>query len=99
MLQMDCCGMLKAVVLSGPAEQHQQACWKCRLNNCCGALQDAAEGREHVTKEGNQNWLELLLGISGAFRPGVLTCLMVGPAAHAPLKLHARSAPCSPLPW
>eukprot|EP00891_Asterochloris_glomerata_P005171 jgi/Astpho2/5171/Aster-04755 len=37
---------------------------------------DASEGREHVTQEGGQHWLELLLGISGAFRPGVLTCLM-----------------------
>ena len=26
--------------------------------------------------EGNTPWLELLLGISGAFRPKVLTCLM-----------------------
>lgn len=41
-----------------------------------GEVQDAAEGKEHVTQEGGQNMLELLLGISGAFRPGVLTCLM-----------------------
>ena len=27
-------------------------------------------------QEGGQAWLELLVGISGAFRPGVLTCLM-----------------------
>lgn len=26
--------------------------------------------------EGGQSMLELLLGINGAFRPGVLTCLM-----------------------
>ena len=26
--------------------------------------------------EGSTPWLELLLGISGAFRPKVLTCLM-----------------------
>ncbi|KAL3134216.1 hypothetical protein ABBQ38_006651 [Trebouxia sp. C0009 RCD-2024] len=37
---------------------------------------EAAEGKEHVHNEGNQPMLELLLGISGAFRPGVLTCLM-----------------------
>ena len=33
-------------------------------------------GKEHVHQEGAQAMLELLLGISGAFRPGVLTCLM-----------------------
>jgi len=33
-------------------------------------------GKEHVHQEGGQAMLELLLGISGAFRPGVLTCLM-----------------------
>ncbi|KAL0018676.1 hypothetical protein WJX77_002041 [Trebouxia sp. C0004] len=38
--------------------------------------QEAAEGIKHVHNEGNQPMLELLLGISGAFRPGVLTCLM-----------------------
>ena len=41
----------------------------------CGT-QEAAEGKEHVHDEGGQSMLELLLGISGAFRPGVLTCLM-----------------------
>ncbi len=40
------------------------------------ALQEAAEGKEHVHQEGGQAMLELLVGISGAFRPGVLTCLM-----------------------
>lgn len=39
-------------------------------------VQEAAEGKEHVHNEGGQAMLELLLGISGAFRPGVLTCLM-----------------------
>ncbi|KAL3140482.1 hypothetical protein ABBQ38_004739 [Trebouxia sp. C0009 RCD-2024] len=37
---------------------------------------EAAEGKAHVHTEGSQAMLELLLGISGAFRPGVLTCLM-----------------------
>ncbi|DBA79271.1 TPA: hypothetical protein ACH3X2_007820 [Trebouxia sp. C0005] len=37
---------------------------------------EAAEGKEHVHQEGGQAMLELLVGISGAFRPGVLTCLM-----------------------
>lgn len=40
------------------------------------AFQEAAEGKEHVHQEGGQAMLELLVGISGAFRPGVLTCLM-----------------------
>ena len=39
-------------------------------------VQEAAEGKANVHNEGNQPMLELLLGISGAFRPGVLTCLM-----------------------
>ena len=39
-------------------------------------VQEAAEGKDHVHIEGSQPMLELLLGISGAFRPGVLTCLM-----------------------
>ena len=39
-------------------------------------VQEAAEGKAHVHNEGGQAMLELLLGISGAFRPGVLTCLM-----------------------
>ena len=39
-------------------------------------MQEAAVGKEHVHQEGGQAMLELLLGISGAFRPGVLTCLM-----------------------
>ena len=39
-------------------------------------VQEAAVGKEHVHTEGSQAMLELLLGISGAFRPGVLTCLM-----------------------
>ena len=39
-------------------------------------VQEAAEGKEHVHTDGSQPMLELLLGISGAFRPGVLTCLM-----------------------
>lgn len=39
-------------------------------------VQEAAEGKDHVHNEGGQAMLELLLGISGAFRPGVLTCLM-----------------------
>ena len=42
----------------------------------CNSLQEAAEGTKHVHTDGNQPMLELLLGISGAFRPGVLTCLM-----------------------
>ncbi|DBA99141.1 TPA: hypothetical protein ACH3X3_011764 [Trebouxia sp. C0006] len=37
---------------------------------------EAAVGKEHVHQEGAKAMLELLLGISGAFRPGVLTCLM-----------------------
>ena len=40
------------------------------------SMQEAAVGKEHVNQEGGQAMLELLLGISGAFRPGVLTCLM-----------------------
>ena len=39
-------------------------------------VQEAAEGKANVHNEGSQPMLELLLGISGAFRPGVLTCLM-----------------------
>lgn len=39
-------------------------------------MQEGAKDREHVHMEGNTPWLELLLGISGAFRPKVLTCLM-----------------------
>lgn len=39
-------------------------------------MQEAAVGKEHVRAEGGQNMLELLVGISGAFRPGMLTCLM-----------------------
>lgn len=38
--------------------------------------QEGAKDRAHVHMEGSQPWLELLLGISGAFRPKVLTCLM-----------------------
>ena len=37
---------------------------------------DSARDRAHVHMEGGTPWLELLLGISGAFRPKVLTCLM-----------------------
>ncbi|KAL3141609.1 hypothetical protein ABBQ32_004850 [Trebouxia sp. C0010 RCD-2024] len=37
---------------------------------------ESARGRAHVHMEGGTPWLELLLGISGAFRPKVLTCLM-----------------------
>ena len=37
---------------------------------------DSAKDRAHVHMEGSTPWLELLLGISGAFRPKVLTCLM-----------------------
>ncbi|KAL3160198.1 hypothetical protein ABBQ32_010959 [Trebouxia sp. C0010 RCD-2024] len=37
---------------------------------------EGAKDRDHVHMEGNTPWLELLLGISGAFRPKVLTCLM-----------------------
>ena len=39
-------------------------------------VQEGAKDRDHVHMEGNTPWLELLLGISGAFRPKVLTCLM-----------------------
>lgn len=39
-------------------------------------VQETAKDKPHVRTEGNQAMLELLLGISGAFRPGVLTCLM-----------------------
>ncbi len=39
-------------------------------------LQEGAKDRAHVHMEGSTPWLELLLGISGAFRPKVLTCLM-----------------------
>jgi len=37
---------------------------------------ESAKDRAHVHMEGATPWLELLLGISGAFRPKVLTCLM-----------------------
>ncbi|KAL0051690.1 hypothetical protein WJX82_000289 [Trebouxia sp. C0006] len=37
---------------------------------------EGAKDRAHVHMEGSTPWLELLLGISGAFRPKVLTCLM-----------------------
>ena len=37
---------------------------------------ESAKDRAHVHMEGSTPWLELLLGISGAFRPKVLTCLM-----------------------
>lgn len=37
---------------------------------------ESAKDRAHVHMEGGTPWLELLLGISGAFRPNVLTCLM-----------------------
>lgn len=37
---------------------------------------DSVRDRAHVHMEGGTPWLELLLGISGAFRPKVLTCLM-----------------------
>ncbi|KAL3150185.1 hypothetical protein ABBQ32_000044 [Trebouxia sp. C0010 RCD-2024] len=37
---------------------------------------ESAAGKANVHNEGGQPMLELLLGISGAFRPGVLTCLM-----------------------
>ena len=47
-----------------------------RGSHSCGVVQEAAEGKANVHNEGNQPMLELLLGISGAFRPGVLTCLM-----------------------
>lgn len=50
--------------------------WRGCVEGQCGAMQEAAEGKAHVTQEGGQAMLELLLGISGAFRPGVLTCLM-----------------------
>lgn len=39
-------------------------------------MQEGAKDRDHVHMEGSTPWLELLLGISGAFRPKVLTCLM-----------------------
>ena len=50
-------------------------------------LQEAAKDREHVHLEGKKHMLELLQGIDGAFRPGVLTSLMVRPAFHASLSL------------
>eukprot|EP00891_Asterochloris_glomerata_P009650 jgi/Astpho2/9650/Aster-03918 len=37
---------------------------------------EAAKDREHVHLEGKKHMLELLQGIDGAFRPGVLTSLM-----------------------
>ncbi|KAL0021570.1 hypothetical protein WJX77_010078 [Trebouxia sp. C0004] len=37
---------------------------------------ESARDRAHVHMEGATPWLELLLGINGAFRPKVLTCLM-----------------------
>lgn len=37
---------------------------------------ESAKDRVHVHLEGSTPWLELLLGISGAFRPKILTCLM-----------------------
>ena len=39
-------------------------------------FQESAKDRAHVHMEGSTPWLELLLGISGAFRPKILTCLM-----------------------
>ena len=39
--------------------------------------------------EGKKHMLELLQGIDGAFRPGVLTSLMVRPASHASSQLEA----------
>ena len=51
--------------------------WGCKVTKGADvSLQEAAEGKEHVHQEGGQAMLELLVGISGAFRPGVLTCLM-----------------------
>ena len=47
-----------------------------RSSSCLCVVQDSAQGRAHVHMEGSSPWLELLLGISGAFRPKVLTCLM-----------------------
>lgn len=67
----------------------------------CGVVQEAAEGKEHVHSEGGQAMLELLLGISGAFRPGVLTCLMgVSGAGKTTLMdvLAGRKTCESPLP-
>ena len=46
------------------------------LTVCLCVTQDGAKDRDHVHMEGSTPWLELLLGISGAFRPKVLTCLM-----------------------
>ena len=53
-------------------------CCQCMpvLSGMVCLVQEAAEGKAHVHVEGSQAMLELLLGISGAFRPGVLTCLM-----------------------
>ena len=51
----------------------------CRVTKCkifIGFSQEGAKDRAHVHMEGSTPWLELLLGISGAFRPKVLTCLM-----------------------
>ena len=35
------------------------------------------KGLPQVGQKGGKEMLELLQGISGAFRPGILTCLMV----------------------
>ena len=46
------------------------------VHACVCVIQEGAKDRDHVHMEGSTPWLELLLGISGAFRPKVLTCLM-----------------------
>ena len=51
-----------------------EGCHQCPT--AVSLLQDSAKDRAHVHMEGSTPWLELLLGISGAFRPKVLTCLM-----------------------
>ncbi len=72
-------------------EQSHQSIQNSPHNLVPCLLQEAAKDREHVHLEGKKHMLELLQGIDGAFRPGVLTSLMVRPASHAFLQLLARA--------
>ena len=58
----------------------------------------AGKGLPQVGQKNGKEMLELLQGISGAFRPGILTCLMVGaPCLHSSCKwlLVARACCCT----
>ena len=58
-------------------------CTSCQLD-FHGDVQEMV-GKDHpqVGKKNGKEMLELLQGISGAFRPGILTCLMVSQHAEA----------------